>query len=201
MMHKYITATEMQRVLDCVQCIQEVSGVDEAHIVGGALLRQDSKDIDVLVKTTNTTHGDAIYETRSRLFRKCSDFVNTVNVFYQYGEDDSSKDCIIKVGCRHGRGIDLLLTNNDWVLSDKYSREVSPFSPYTTPIVSYMERYFPLSIQCIALNIHTGEINTSQYHDAALKCNTILVKKPNGDDTSYIDKYKEYYPGVRFKYV
>jgi len=84
-------------------------------------------------------------------------------------------------GSKESRPIDLLFT----------SEQHMPGS-----IGTYMEKYFPLSIQMIAVNAYTGEVT-----DNSNPGGNILISPWVNPDAEYVQKYFDYYPNKVFYQV
>ena len=164
--------------------------VCDAWIVGGSLLRKDSKDIDVVVYIPNTLAAEDF-----RQATRCNDIdlggFDLLEIFDYYKNEDadpvtSGKDIIVKLvhSDPEIRPVDLL------VASFQYAQLAGLG---VLPIEAYMNRYFPFSIQCVACNVYNPDVVVdNSYSDSS----SIIVS--DRADQKYIDKYKSYYPDKTF---
>lgn len=157
----------------CEMLIPQKKDIVDAWVIGGSLLRQDSKDIDVLVKIRN-------YDSNVHFY---NGIYSVGSIYERYSAIDKSKDRIIKLTptleyTYKARPVDLLIVSDQMPGND---------------ISRYMRDVFPLDIQEVSHSIFTG-INIGVIRrDPAI----IQVKKWVSR-YSTIDKYKKYYPNAKF---
>ena len=162
----------------CISAVYHTRYVLEAWVAGGCLNRANSKDIDIIVEFyTFTSEKDEI----ARLFN--TDYHTVSNVFRQYpgASSDEKYDWIVKLQPRPGvdsRPIDVLVIQNNCEVD----------------IRSFMEKNFPLSIQRIALNVHTWDL----YDDSEADSPFIIARPWVKEDAECIMKYMRYYPDKKF---
>ena len=169
---EYITKEELQ----AIKGIVTYPNVIDAWITGGALLREDSPDIDI-----------AVY-TRTKVFDCDADnFVcpgyEIEQIAPQYESEDGGKDLIIKLRPTEWN------TNKRWIdllISNKHIE--------TLGIHLWMQKYYPFSIQCCAWSIFTETLaGRIEYDPEVIMCNSFVKSY-----SKYLKKYKRYYPNASF---
>ena len=188
-----ITEEERDRIQRVLDCFGKDYPVMSAWYAGGAVCRENSKDIDVLVHSEYTLEGEDGVVIRRNILSECSDFVQSVKVFPNY-ENDESKDLIIKIAVKTGRSIDLLIDSINWYTYDTGTHG------YVTDVRNYMEKMFPLSIQMAAREVYSMDLVKSDAFDYTECTGVVLVtSRGNKDNTSVcVAKYKLYYPDLKF---
>lgn len=168
----YITDEEFE----AVELIVARPQVLNAWITGGALLRKDSPDIDVIVHTdTKLLEADATTFV-------CPGY-EIDQVTTQYGSDDGGKDLIIKL-----RPIDIF-SDKRWIDLLVTSNQIDDLG-----VLSWMQKNYPLDVQCCAWSVFTcALVGTVDYDPRYIMCNSFVK-----DDSKYLKKYKKYYPDAAF---
>lgn len=167
-----------KRELEYCQWLISTKYVKNAWIVGGSLLREDSKDIDILAQYS--FDADEIVDPIKVLDIPLDTVVEGVYEQYHGASPvDEGGDFVIKLVpepfmCRP---IDVLGVSTQMTDGG---------------ISEYMKKWFPLSIQCIAKSLFTGEvIDDSNQHSDIVFASELCSNK-------YLTKYKGYYPDKKF---
>lgn len=178
----FITALER---FECTKLVRQ-DFIRDAWIVGGALNRKESKDIDILVHTK--TPMDRYYLN----YMSFGSF-EIASIHEQYGVMDGGKDLIVKLTHPRMRNVDLLFTcthmESHWTIQD------------------YMRRYFPLSIQMKAVSLFTWEstglqeaanwvTSTGKFMHLSHMEGVIFCKGTVSDD--FYVRYRNYFPEHTF---
>ena len=198
----------VQHLTNIIHC--NGNPVVKTYIAGGALLREDSKDIDVLICTERFNAG-MYFDENSNIDddgyftdeydhaiiieqMHALDWVDEIEFFFQYDneEADSGKDIIIKVYVEDGRDIDLLIGSESWKKKDSFG------CAHALNVREYMQKYFPMSVQCIALDLDDGRVYASDVWHLGVKYNSIYYIRQDASSSDYKKKYSLYYPDVGF---
>jgi len=158
-----------------LELIRPLDTVHNAWVVGGALLRYDSKDIDVVL------HTDSVQGSLKLCHVLCGDVWEIQKVCDVYSKIDVGKDLIIKLVPKDRtlkvRPVDLLVASNQMNIG----------------ISKYMHKYFPLDIQEVAVSLMSG------VQCGIVKTDPCIIMLNEGfDDGKYLAKYKKYYPDAKF---
>lgn len=200
----YVSDEERANVQAVIEVLRQFTKVHGSYIAGGCLLRKDSKDIDVLVHADAYAEGvysvEPDYVTELEAALQELPFVFIAVVFENYNSLETKEpvgngtDIILKVGCKSSRDIDFLIGSHQWLQTGEFLHNGKPRLKHVT---AYMEDYFPLSTQRVALDWN-NKIHRS-YHSFRAAVSKIVYVRSTAR-AAQVDKYKRYYPDWEFIY-
>ena len=168
----------LEELAFCKALVNDVEGVYGAWVTGGALMRPESKDVDVIMyMDTHILVEDELPNLDVGGYR-----LNEVHMNYS-GDTDDNVDVIAKmVPVGEGRPFDLLLVSNRHFWN----------------ITSYITHNFPLTAQMIAWDIITGEVINQTGSLMGVPPGYITINGRFGPYGAYVGKYMGYYPDATF---
>lgn len=164
------------RILSAIETLH--SG--KCYLAGGSLLPHRTKDYDVLI----IDHGwdlERIFIFWNRFSEMGFTSCQIIEKYEDENDEDQGTIAVVKLTHESGIEIDLLYADEDCVEQNLND---------AGKVMSYMYRYFPLSCQCLAQDIATGQ----RIGEVNVSC---IVYRHFGP---HVSKYKRYYPDAIFIY-